>query len=49
MDSEQLTISSLISELDDLTFVHAQSGLPITHDTRRTQECDAADYLTSED
>jgi hypothetical protein len=38
MDQSDVTISSLTSEPDDLTLVHAQSGLPTTHKTRRTQE-----------
>jgi hypothetical protein len=38
MDSKQLTISSLTSEPDDLTFIHAQSDLPTIHETHRTQE-----------
>jgi hypothetical protein len=38
MDSEHLTVSSLASEPDDLTFINAQYGLLTTHDTRRTQE-----------
>jgi hypothetical protein len=38
MDPSDITISSLTSEPDDLTVIHAQSGLLTTHETRRTQE-----------
>jgi hypothetical protein len=38
MDSEQLTVSYLTSEPDDLIFIPAKSGLPATYNIRRTQE-----------
>jgi hypothetical protein len=38
MDDSNITISSLTSEPDDLTLIHAQSGLPITYNNRRTEE-----------
>jgi len=38
MESSDIITSSLTSEPDDLTFIHAQSGLPTTHETRRTPD-----------
>ena len=36
MDLSNITISSLTSEPEDLTVIHAQSGLPTEHQSRRT-------------
>jgi hypothetical protein len=36
MESCDITISSLTSEPDDLTLIHAQSGLDTAHDSRHT-------------
>ena len=36
MDLNDITISSLTSELEDLTVIYAQSGLPTEHDSRHT-------------
>ena len=38
MDDSNITISSLTSELDDLTLIHVQSGLLITYNNCRTEE-----------
>ena len=38
MDDSNITISSLTSELDDLTLMHVQSGLLITDNNCRTEE-----------
>ena len=36
MDLSDITNSSLTSEPEDLTVIHAQSGLPTAHDSRHT-------------
>jgi hypothetical protein len=38
MDPSDITISSLASESDALTVLHAESGLPTEHHSRRTEE-----------
>lgn len=38
MDLSNITISSLTSEPEDLTVIHAQSGLPTEHNSRHTDD-----------
>jgi hypothetical protein len=38
MDLSNITISSLTTELEDLTIIHAQSSLPTEHNSRHIDD-----------